>query len=317
MESNINPAANAASSHDSEIKTEEQVVSHSGDTPARRVPHLPHGVGAATPTVQVNMRTLVEAGAHFGHQTSRWCPAMAPYIYSTRNGIHIINLPKTVECWKKARKSIVEVASKGGSVLFVGTKKQAQEAVATEAKRCGAFYVSHRWLGGMLTNFQTIRKSVDRMRRFEDTLAEEEKSIAQGKSPRYTKKERLIMTREIEKLNKSLGGIRDLHGTPGLVFVIDIKREHIAVSEAMKLDVPVIALVDTNCDPKQVTLPIPANDDGTRAIKLFCQAVADAVIEGRTTHSLRNISFSEPDAPHVQRHEHSRVATEHAAQAEQ
>lgn len=247
------------------------------------------------PVADINLRTLVESGAHFGHQTSRWSPAMAPYIYSSRNGVHILNLPKTIDCWKKARKAVVECASKGMAILFIGTKKQAQDAIVEEAKRCGAFYVAHRWLGGMLTNFQTVRKSVDRLRRYEEILAEEEQLTQQGKPTKYTKKERLFMAREVEKLDRSLGGIRDLHGTPGLVFVVDIKREHIAVSEAEKLDLPVVALVDTNCDPRTVAYPVPGNDDGTRAIRLFCQAMADAVLEGRKTFLIRNASLAEGD----------------------
>ena len=205
---------------------------------------------------------------------------MAPYIYTSRNGIHIINLPKSVQCWKVARQEIVNIVSNGGTVLFVGTKKQAQESVNLEAKRCGAFFVSRRWLGGMMTNFQTIRKSIERMGKLETTLAEEETAQQTNQPVRFTKKERLMMTRELEKLQFSLGGIRGMYGAPQLMFVIDIKREDLAIKEARKLDIPIVALVDTNCDPTTVTYPVPSNDDGTRAIRLFCQAVADAVAEG-------------------------------------
>lgn len=237
--------------------------------------------------VDINLRSLLEAGVHFGHQTSRWNPQMTKYIYGTRNGIHVINLPRTMECWKTAREAIIEVMARGGSVLFVGTKKQAQDAVVEEARRCGAYYVSRRWLGGMMTNFPTIRKSIERMNKVEQILAEEEENQKTGKSTKYTKKERLMMAREREKLEFSLGGIRDMYGAPSLMFVIDTKREDIAIKEASKLDIPVVALVDTNCDPNLVKYPIPSNDDGTRAIRLFCAAVADAVIEGKNTYQKR------------------------------
>lgn len=212
---------------------------------------------------------------------------MAPYIYTSRNGIHIINLPKTVQCWKAARQEIVNIVANGGSVLFVGTKKQAQESINLEAKRCGAFFVSRRWLGGMMTNFQTIRKSIERMGKVETILAEEETAQQTGQQVRYTKKERLMMARELEKLQFSLGGIRGMYSAPQLMFVIDIKREDLAIKEARKLDIPIVALVDTNCDPSSVTYPIPSNDDGTRAIRLFCQAVSDAVIEGNKLYQER------------------------------
>ncbi len=236
---------------------------------------------AARPKQDVTLKTLLEAGAHFGHQTARWSPAMAPYIYTSRNGIHIINIPKTVQCWNQAKKAIENIVARGGSVLFVGTKKQAQDAVQEEAKRCGAFYVSQRWLGGMLTNFQTIRRSIERMNKLGATLADEEAVIAGGGHSKFTKKERLMMSREREKLDYSLGGIKDLYSSPSLMFVIDIKREEIAVNEARRLDIPVVALVDTNCDPATVNYPIPSNDDGSRVIRLFCAAVADAVLEGK------------------------------------
>jgi len=237
--------------------------------------------------VEINLRSLLEAGVHFGHQTARWNPQMAKFIYGTRNGIHVINLPRTIDCWKSAREAIIEVSARGGSILFVGTKKQAQDAVVEEARRCGAFYVSRRWLGGMMTNFPTIRKSIERMNKVEQILAEEEEAQKVGKPTKYKKKERLMMAREREKLEFSLGGIRDMYGAPALIFIIDTKREDIAIKEASKLDIPVVAIVDTNCDPNLVKYPIPSNDDGTRAIRLFCAAVADAVLEGRNTHQKR------------------------------
>lgn len=251
--------------------------------PAAQVP--PPDIAPRDP-VQVNLRTLLQAGVHFGHQTSRWNPAAAEYIYGVRNGIHIISLPKTLQCWEKARACIVEVVSKGGAVLFVGTKKQAEEAVVEEARRCGAYYVSRRWLGGMLTNFQTIRKSISRLNKIEEILAEEDKASKEGTPTRYTKKERLMMSREHDKLEFSLGGIREMYSPPQLMFIIDIKREDIAVKEAKRIDIPVVALVDTNCDPAVVTHPIPSNDDGTRAIRLFCAAVADAVMEGKKAYTV-------------------------------
>lgn len=231
--------------------------------------------------VEINLRTMLEAGVHFGHQTSRWTPAMRPFIHTSRNGIHIISLPKTLQQWQVARKTIVDIAAAGGNALFVGTKKQSQEIIEEEATRCGAFYVARRWLGGMMTNFQTIRKSVDRMKRLETILSEEDQALQRGESLKFTKKERLLMAREWEKLDYSLSGIRDMHGVPQLLFIVDIKREDIAVREAKRLDIPIVALVDTNCDPQTVDHAIPSNDDGTRAIKLFVSAVADALAEGK------------------------------------
>ncbi|MCC6954240.1 MAG: 30S ribosomal protein S2 [Deltaproteobacteria bacterium] len=231
--------------------------------------------------VEVNVRTLLEAGVHFGHQTARWNPAMAPFIYGVRNGIHIISLPRTVQCWNRARQAVVDIVAQGGNVLFVGTKKQAQEAVQMEASRCGAYFVSKRWLGGMLTNFSTIRRSIDRMKKLEETLAIEEESIKTGGQTKFTKKERLNYSREIEKLNFSLGGIREMTALPQLLFVIDVKREDIAVKEARRLDIPVVALVDTNCDPKSITYAIPSNDDGSRAVRLFARAIGEAIADGK------------------------------------
>lgn len=231
--------------------------------------------------VEISLRTLLEAGAHFGHQCSRWNPKMNPYIYTSRNGIHIIDLPKSVQAWKNAREAIVKTVASGKTVLFVGTKKQAQEAVAEEARRCGAFYVTRRWLGGMMTNFQTIRKSVERMKKVESILEEEEELMTRGETSNYKKKERLLMSKELTKLDYSLGGIRNMYGPPGLMFIVDIKREDIAIKEAARLDIPVVALVDTNCDPEKIQYPVPSNDDGTRAVRLFSAAVCDAVLAGQ------------------------------------
>ena len=239
---------------------------------------------------EINLHSLLKAGVHFGHQSSRWHPSMSPYIYTTRNGIHIINLPKTIQCWQSTREAVVEIVSRGGSVLFVGTKKQAQRAIAEEAERCGAFYVAHRWLGGMITNFRTIRNSIERMKKLEALLGDDEQRA------KYKKKELLMMDREREKLHFSLSGIRDMHAPPQLMFVIDTKREDIAVSEAKRLDIPVVALVDTNSNPADVDFPIPSNDDATRAIRLFSQAVADAVIEGKAIFAERQRSIKELEA---------------------
>ncbi len=231
--------------------------------------------------VEISLRSLLQAGVHYGHQTSRWNPKMAGNIHSVRNGIHIINLPKTMQAWAVARKAIIDITSKGGQVLFVGTKKQAQDAIVEEARRCGAFYVSRRWLGGMMTNFQTVRKSIERMKKLEAVLAEEEQLIKEGGASKFKKKERLMMSRELDKLLFSLSGIREMYRAPDLIFAVDIKREDIAIKEANRLDIPVIALVDTNCDPSVVTYPIPSNDDGSRALRLFAAAVSDAVNEGK------------------------------------
>ncbi|MCB0345511.1 MAG: 30S ribosomal protein S2 [Bdellovibrionales bacterium] len=251
------------------------------------------------PKAEINLQTLLKAGVHFGHQSSRWHPKMDPFIYTTRNGIHIIDLPKTIQSWKQTRKHVVEIAARGGSVLFVGTKKQAQSAVIEEAKRCGAYYVARRWLGGMMTNFRTIRNSIERMKKLETLLGDAEQRL------KYKKKELLMMDREREKLEFSLAGIRDMYAPPQLMFIIDVKREEIAVSEASRLDIPVVALVDTNSDPTTVDYPIPSNDDATRAIRLFCQAIADAVIEGKEIYAQRARSARAVD----------QVAAEAAAEA--
>jgi len=220
------------------------------------------------------MKQLLEAGVHFGHQTSRWNPKMRPYIFGARNGIHIIDLQQTVNLFREACDYVREVAARGGSVLFVGTKKQAQEAIKAEAQRCKQYHVNNRWLGGTLTNFQTIKLSIDRLRRLEDTLADPTSASV------YKKKERLLMQRELDKLQYNLEGIREMKRPPDALFVIDPDREQIAVSEAKRLSIPVVGVVDTNCDPDPIAYCVPGNDDAIRAIRLFCGAIADAVLEG-------------------------------------
>jgi small subunit ribosomal protein S2 len=221
----------------------------------------------------INMKELLEAGVHFGHQTRRWNPKMKPYLFGARNGIHIIDLQKTVRLLKATYEFIVRTVSEGYSVIFVGTKKQGQEAIIEESERCGMFYVVNRWLGGTLTNFQTIRKSVAR-------LKELERMKADGSINRYTKKEVLKMEKELFKLERNLGGIKDMDELPGAIFVVDPKREKIAVREAKNLGIPVVAIADSNCDPDEIDFIIPGNDDAIRSIRLLCTKVADACIEG-------------------------------------
>ena len=222
----------------------------------------------------ISMKQLLEAGVHFGHQTRRWNPKMAPYIYTERNGIYIIDLQKSVGKVDEAYKAVADIAAEGGTILFVGTKKQAQDAIKTEAERCGMYYVNERWLGGMLTNFRTIQSRIAR-------LKELEKMFEEGATAQYPKKEVILMQRELEKLEKNLGGIKDMKRLPGTIFIIDSKKEEIAVAEAHKLHIPVVATVDTNCDPDVIDFPIPANDDAIRAVRLLTSKIADAVLEGR------------------------------------
>ena len=222
----------------------------------------------------ISMKNLLEAGVHFGHQTRRWNPKMAKFIFTERNGIYIIDLQKTVKKVEEAYNFIREVAANGQTILFVGTKKQAQNAIKDEALRCNMFYVNQRWLGGMLTNFRTIQNRVAR-------LKELEKMFEDGTVEQYPKKEVILMKRELDKLEKNLGGIKDMKKLPGCIVVIDSKKEEIAVKEARKLNIPVIATVDTNCDPDVIDFPIPANDDAIRAVKLLASKMADAVLEGR------------------------------------
>lgn len=221
----------------------------------------------------ITMKELLEAGVHFGHQTKRWNPKMKPYIFGARNGIYIIDLQKTVRMFKNAYNFIFEAARAGETVMFVGTKKQAQDSVAEEAARCGMFYVNQRWLGGMLTNFSTVKQSIDRLKRLDAMIAD-------GTIDAYTKKEALQFNKEREKLEKTLGGIKGMHKLPGALFIIDPKNEEIAVKEAKKLGIPVVAIVDTNCDPDDIDYVIPGNDDAIRAIRLLTAKIADAVGEG-------------------------------------
>ncbi|TMA54280.1 MAG: 30S ribosomal protein S2 [Deltaproteobacteria bacterium] len=229
----------------------------------------------------VTMKNLLEAGVHFGHQTSRWNPKMKPYIFGARNGIYIIDLQQTVKLFRDAYNFVRDLTAQGGQMLFVGTKKQAQDAIREEAERCGAFYVNTRWLGGMLTNFQTIKQSIERLKKLEEML--EDAQVAEA----LTKKELQGMRHEREKLLSSLGGIKGLRKLPDALFVIDPKKEEIAVREANKLTIPVVAVVDTNCDPDVIDYKIPGNDDAIRAIRLFCAAIAEAVIEGRNLYEER------------------------------
>lgn len=222
----------------------------------------------------VTMKELLEAGVHFGHQTRRWNPKMEPLIFGARNGIHIIDLQKTVQYFKGAYNFIVEKVADGGVVLFVGTKKQAQDAIAEEAQRCAMFYVNHRWLGGMLTNYQTISRSIKRLKEFE-AMKED------GTLKRFPKKEVLRMEKKAAKLERALGGIKNMGRLPDAIYVVDPRKEAIAVQEARKMKVPILAIVDSNCDPTEIDYPIPGNDDAIRAIRLLTSRIADAAQEGR------------------------------------
>lgn len=222
----------------------------------------------------ISIRELLEAGVHFGHQTKRWNPRMKPYIFGARNGIYIIDLGKTVRLFDEAYRFVTRKVAQGGRVLFIGTKKQSQEIIRREAERCGMPYVNNRWLGGMLTNFKTIRGSVER-------LLELEKLQQEGKWSHLTKKEVLTLERDVEKLNRSLGGIKTLKDLPDVIFVIDVKKEHIAIHEARRLGIPIVAVVDTNCDPEGIQYVVPGNDDALKAIQLFTTRIADACLEGQ------------------------------------
>ena len=222
----------------------------------------------------VSMKQLLEAGVHFGHQTRRWNPKMAKYIFTERNGIYIIDLQKTVKKLDEAYNYVKEVAAEGGEILFVGTKKQAQESIRDEATRCGMHFVNARWLGGMLTNFRTIRKRIDRMEQLK-TMQED------GTFDLLPKKEVVKLQLEMAKLDKYLGGVKDMKSLPKALFIVDPHKERIAVSEARKLHIPIIAIVDTNCNPDEIDWVIPGNDDAIRAVKLIAGAMADAIIEGR------------------------------------
>jgi len=218
------------------------------------------------------MRQLLEAGVHFGHHTRRWNPKMNQYIFGVRNGVHIIDLEQSVPMLHRAMQAVRDVVAGGGRVLFVGTKRQAQERVAEAASRCGQYYVNHRWLGGMLTNWKTISQSIKRLREMEERLA--------GDTSGLTKKEVLMLTREQEKLERALGGIKEMGGLPDILFIIDTNKESIAVKEANKLGIPVVAVLDSNSDPDGVAFPIPGNDDALRAIDMYCELVSGAVLDG-------------------------------------
>jgi small subunit ribosomal protein S2 len=224
----------------------------------------------------MSMRQMLEAGVHFGHQTRFWNPKMSPYIFGERNRIHIINLEQSLPMFLEASQFVRNVVADGGKVMFVGTKRSAREAIAAEATRCGMPYVSHRWLGGMLTNFKTIRQSIRR-------LAEIDEMQANGLLDQRSKREAQMVRREREKLNRSLGGIKDMEGLPDVLFIVDVGHENIAIHEAQKLGIPVVAVVDTNCSPDGISYVIPGNDDAMRAIQLYASGIADAVIEGRST----------------------------------
>jgi small subunit ribosomal protein S2 len=225
------------------------------------------------PLPDYSMRQLLEAGVHFGHQSHRWNPKMGPFIFGTRNNIHIIDLAQTVPMLHQALTAVSDTVAKGGRILFVGTKRQAQDAIADAAKRSAQYYVNSRWLGGTLTNWKTISGSISRLRKLDEMLNS-------GESGGYTKKERLTMQRERDKLDRSLGGIKDMGGVPDLLFVIDTKKEDIAIKEAQRLNIPVAAVVDTNCDPAGITYIIPGNDDASRAVSLYCDLIAKAAIDG-------------------------------------
>jgi small subunit ribosomal protein S2 len=235
---------------------------------------------------KINMKELLEAGVHFGHQTRRWNPKMKPYIFGARNGIHIIDLQKTVSLFNAVYDFIVRTVADGYPVLFIGTKKQAHDSIVEESERCGMFYMISRWLGGTLTNFQTIKKSVSRLKELEIMKND-------GSLDRYTKKEALKMEKELVKLERNLGGIKNMDELPGAVFVVDPKKEHIAVREAKKLDIPVVAIADSNCDPDDIDYIIPGNDDAIRAVRLFCAKIADACIEGHNLAAERSRSEAE------------------------
>jgi small subunit ribosomal protein S2 len=219
------------------------------------------------------MQALIEAGAHFGHQTHRWNPRMKPYIFGARNGVHIIDLSQTVPLFARALDFVEATVRSGGKVLFVGTKRQAQDPIAQAARACGQHFVNHRWLGGMLTNWKTISGSIKRLKSLEEQLS--------GDTSGLTKKEVLQLTREREKLEMSLGGIRDMGGIPDVMFVIDANKEDLAIKEAAVLGIPVIAVLDTNVDPSNIAFPVPGNDDASRAVQLYCQAICDAALAGR------------------------------------
>jgi len=236
----------------------------------------------------IQMKELLEAGVHFGHQTRRWNPKMKPFIFGKRNGIHIVDLQKTLHHFEDAAEFINDLAANGRNVLFVGTKRQAQDAIREEAERCGMFYMNHRWLGGTMTNFRTIRKSIQRFKEIEATLGNEESHL--------TKKEVIRLERQRRKMDRAFGGIKDMEDLPDALFVIDTVHEHIAIKEANRLGIPVIAVVDTNSDPEEVDFPIPGNDDAIRAIRLFTSRIADNILEGLNLADERFVGDEEKEA---------------------
>ncbi len=240
----------------------------------------------------VTMRQLLEAGVHFGHQTRRWNPKMKPYIFGARNGIYIIDLQKTVKLFRDAYDYVVKAVSKGGEVLFVGTKRQAADIIMEESQRCNMHFINHRWLGGMLTNFQTIKRSIERYKYLEGMFND-------GSISRFPKKEAVSMGRELEKLEKNLGGIKDMNRLPSVIFIVDIKKEKIAVNEAKRLGIPIVAIVDTNCDPEDIDYLVPGNDDAIRAIRLITGKIVDAVNEGLAVREQRG-GHSEDKAEKVE-----------------
>jgi len=238
----------------------------------------------------LSVRSLLEAGAHFGHQTHRWNPRMKPFIFGERNGVHILDLDQTLSRFREALEFVRETAAEGGKVLFVGTKRQAAPSVQDEAGRSSQLFVNNRWLGGTLTNFRTVRKSLDRFKELLEVLGNEEKSAE------LSKKERSRISREVERHRKGLDGLKEMARLPAAMFVIDVKREHIAVSEAQRLGIPIVAVVDSNCDPDGIDFVIPGNDDATRAIQLYCHHVADACLEGAQLHEERVRSEASADS---------------------
>ncbi len=251
----------------------------------------------------VTMKSLLESGVHFGHQVKRWDPRMKKYIFQARNGIHIIDLQKTIVAIKDSYEAVRKVVSSGKSVLFVGTKKQAQQAIQKEAERCGMYYVNNRWLGGMLTNFSTIKKSLQRLKKIE-------KMEIDGTFDNLTKKEVSALTKEKAKLEKNLGGIKEMKELPGIIFIIDTHKEEIAVAEAHRMGIPVVAVVDTNCNPEGITYPIPGNDDAIRAISLFTSIIANAVIEADNEQGLKIIETLGDEEDGVQTDASTKAADE-------
>jgi small subunit ribosomal protein S2 len=238
----------------------------------------------------VSMQALLEAGAHFGHQTHRWNPKMKPYIFGERNGVHIIDLSQTVPLFARALDFVRQTVAAGGKVLFVGTKRQAQDPIAEAARRSGQHFVNHRWLGGMLTNWKTISNSIKRFKSLEEQLS--------GDTAGLTKKEVLQLTRERDKFEMSLGGIRDMGGLPDIIFIVDANKEELAIKEANVLGIPVIAILDSNASPQGIAFPVPGNDDASRAIRLYCDAIADSVLAGKTGGaSARGEDIGAMDAP--------------------